>query len=102
LKTYLDSIVKLLRNVPTLTQLSKSSTSSRCFIPSIMMRAKRRQEERQTMTNQTLEDKEDINLKLQASAPPSSSAVLPIDEDDKIDLCSDELTEILAEAPFNR
>lgn len=44
-------------------------------------------------------DEEDINL---GSAPPSSSAVLPVDVDNKIDLCSDELAEILADSPFDR
>jgi len=53
-----------------------------------MMKAERRQEER--WTNYDESEDEDINLKLQGSAPPSSSAVLPVDEDDKIDLCSDE------------
>lgn len=48
------------------------------------------------------EDEEDVDLKLQGSAPPSSSAVLPVDEDDEIDLCSDELAEILADGPIRQ
>jgi len=47
------------------------------------------------------EDEEDIDLKPQGT-PPSSSAVLPVDEDDEIDLCSDELAEILADGPITR
>jgi len=33
---------------------------------------------------------------------PPSSAVLPIDQDDEVDLCSDELAEILADGPISR
>lgn len=44
------------------------------------------------------DDEEDVNLKAQGT-PPSSSAVLPVDEGDEIDLCSDELAEILADGP---
>jgi len=46
------------------------------------------------------EDEEDIDLKPQGSTP--SSAVLPVDEDDEVDLCSDELAEILADGPISR
>ena len=49
------------------------------------------------MNYDELEDEEDINLD---SALPSSSAVLPADADDEIDLCSDELAEILADGPI--
>ena len=45
------------------------------------------------------DDEEDVNLKAQGT-PPSSSAVLPVDEGDEIDLCSDELAEILADGPI--
>jgi len=48
------------------------------------------------------EDEEDVDLKREGSTPPSLSAVLPVDEDDEIDLCSDELTEILADSPIPR
>ena len=34
--------------------------------------------------------------------PPPSSAVLPIDQDDSVDLCSDELAEILADDQSKR
>ena len=34
--------------------------------------------------------------------PLPSSAVLPIDQDDEVDLCSDELAEILADGPVSR
>ena len=47
------------------------------------------------------DDEEDVNLKAQGT-PPSSSAVLPVDEGDEIDLCSDELAEILADGPITR
>ena len=43
------------------------------------------------------EDEEDVDL---GSAPPSSSAMLPVDADNEIDLCSDELAEILADGPI--
>ena len=33
--------------------------------------------------------------------PPPLSAVLPIDQDDEVDLCSDELAEILADGPIS-
>ena len=50
-----------------------------------------------------LEDEEDINLKLHGAALPSSSAVLPVDEDNnKVDLCLDELAEILADGPIQQ
>jgi len=42
------------------------------------------------------EDKEDVDL---GSAPPLSSAVLPVDE---IDLCSEELAKILADGPIRQ
>ena len=45
------------------------------------------------------EDEEDVDL---GSAPPSSSAVLPVDADNKIDLCSDEPAEILADGRIRR
>jgi hypothetical protein len=48
------------------------------------------------------EDEEDIDLKPEGSTLPSLSAVLPIDEDVEIDLCSDELAEILADGPIPR
>ncbi|KIM38034.1 hypothetical protein M413DRAFT_76363 [Hebeloma cylindrosporum] len=48
------------------------------------------------------EDEEDVDLNPQGSTPPPSSAVLPVDEDDEIDLCSDELAEILADGPISR
>ena len=60
-----------------------------------MTRAERRQEESRTTMNRI--DKEDVDL---GSAPPSSSAVLPVDVDNEIDLCSDELAEILADGPI--
>jgi len=44
---------------------------------------------------------EDVDLKLQGSTLPSSSPVLPVDEDDEIDLCLDELAEILADGPIS-
>jgi len=47
------------------------------------------------------DDEEDVDLKSQGSTPPPSSAVLPVDHDDEIDLCSDELTEILADGPIS-
>lgn len=48
------------------------------------------------------EDEEDVDLK-SSSTPPPFSAVLPVDdEDDEIDLCSDELAEILADGPIPR
>jgi hypothetical protein len=49
------------------------------------------------------EDEEDVDLKPQTSTPPSSSAMLPVDEDDasEIDLSSDELAEILADGPIS-
>ena len=43
------------------------------------------------------DESEDVDL---GSAPPSSSAVLPVDADDEIDLCSDELAEILSDVPI--
>jgi len=50
-----------------------------------------------------LEDEEDINLKLHGAAPPSSSSVLHVDEDnDRVDLCLDELAEILADGPIQQ
>ena len=45
------------------------------------------------------EDEEDVDL---GSAPPSSSALLPVNADNEIDLCSDELAEILADGPIRR
>jgi hypothetical protein len=45
------------------------------------------------------EDEEDVDL---GSAPPSSSAVVPLDADDDIDLCSDELAKILADGPIRQ
>ena len=47
---------------------------------------------------------EDVDLKAKGDAQelPSPSPVLPIDQDDEIDLCSDELTEILADGPISR
>jgi len=48
------------------------------------------------------EDEEDVDLKRQGSTPPPSSAVLPVDQDDEIDLCSDEFAEILADGPISR
>ena len=45
-----------------------------------------------------------MDLKTQGSTPPSLSAVtvLPVDEDDEVDLCSVELAEILADGPIPR
>ena len=43
------------------------------------------------------DESEDVDL---GSAPPSSSAMLPVDADDEIDLYSDELAEILADVPI--
>jgi hypothetical protein len=48
------------------------------------------------------EDEEDVDLQPEGSTPPPSSAVLPVDQDDEIDLCSDELAEILADGPISR
>lgn len=48
------------------------------------------------------EDEDDVDLKPKGSALPSSSAVLPVDEDDEVDLCSDELAEILADGPVRQ
>jgi hypothetical protein len=45
------------------------------------------------------EDEEDVDL---GSAPPSSSAMLTVDADDEINLCSDELAGILADGPIRR
>ena len=47
------------------------------------------------------EDEEDVDLKPEGSSPPLPSAVLPVDQDDEIDLCSDELAEILADGPIS-
>lgn len=47
------------------------------------------------------EDEEDVNLgNAQGSLPPPST-VLPVDEDDEVDLCSDQLAEILADSPIS-
>ena len=48
------------------------------------------------------EDEEDVDLKPEGYTLPSSSAVLPVDEDDEINLCSVELAEILADGPISR
>ena len=45
------------------------------------------------------EDEEDVDL---GSTLPSSSAVLPVDADNEIDLSSEELAEILADGPIRR
>jgi len=45
------------------------------------------------------EDEEDVNLKSNDLPPPS--AVLPVDQDDEVDLRSDELAEILADGPIS-
>jgi hypothetical protein len=42
-----------------------------------------------------------VDLKPHSSTLPPSSAVLPVDQDDDVDLCSDELAEILAEGPIS-
>jgi hypothetical protein len=39
---------------------------------------------------------------VQGSSPPSTSAVLPVDEEEEFDLCSDKLAEILADGPISR
>jgi hypothetical protein len=39
------------------------------------------------------EEEEDVELNSQSPNPLLSSAVLPIEEDDEVDLCSDELGE---------
>ena len=54
------------------------------------------------MNYDDLEDEEDVDLKPQDSTPPSSSAVLPVDDYNEIDLCSDELAEILADGPISQ
>ena len=43
------------------------------------------------------DESEDVDL---GSPAPSSSAVLPVDADDGIDLCLDELAGILADVPI--
>ena len=40
-----------------------------------------------------------MDLNTPGFTPPTSNAVLPIDQDNEVDLCSDELTEILADGP---
>ena len=52
------------------------------------------------MNYNELEDEEDANLKLQGSTLPLLSSMLPVDEDDEIDICSDEHAEILADRPI--
>jgi hypothetical protein len=47
------------------------------------------------------EDEEDVWLNPHSSTPPPSSAVLPVDQDDDIDLCSDELAEVLEDKPIS-
>ena len=48
------------------------------------------------------DDEEDVDLKPQGSTPPPLSAVLSVYQDDEIDLCFDELAEILADGPISR
>ena len=67
--------------------LSNSSTLSGCFDEG--------REEAGGKSN--YDESEDVDL---GSAPPSSSAMLPVDADDEIDLYSDELAEILADVPI--
>lgn len=42
------------------------------------------------------------DLKPQGPTPLPSCAVLPVDKDDDVDLCLDELVEILADSPISR
>ena len=46
------------------------------------------------------EDEEELDLKQKGFSTHPWSAMLPVDQDDNIDLCSDELTEILADSPI--
>jgi len=47
------------------------------------------------------DDEDDVDLKAQGSSLPLPSAVLPVEQDDEVDLCSDELAEILADGPIS-
>ena len=47
------------------------------------------------------EDEEELDLKQEGFSTHPWSAVLPVDQDDDIDLCSDELAEILADGPIS-
>jgi hypothetical protein len=56
-------------------------------------------EEAGARVNYDESEDEDVDLRDQVIPP---SAVLPIDQDDEVDLHSEELTEILAESPISR
>ena len=74
------------------SSLSNSSTLSGCFVPLTMMRAKRRQEESGTM----------MNRRMLIYVQPRLHRVLHclLIRTARLNLCSDELPEILADVPI--